>query len=729
MVESGIGGPRLPLGEDLIVGHVHARGSADTEGSSLSPRIKRRIRAKTSLAEIERKERGRTHIPGPPRLRTLVADAAEVPISEGSLVPASTPTSGPQRAHPYTPVGDAVGSSSFEMVPPVRARAASDRGFDDSTDTIPIARANSSPSIIQVSTQVMSPNLVAGSAPSAQPVGSGTDTEAGVQAILQQWQEVKTEKGTIERTYTQCAQTWPLASHVKLESMESAIHILRQACDYLHEGMMMLGSLTEQKCDAGMVHQVVSELMTNLQQLQSECAEGSRKVEQVISRVNEIVGELVNARKRIEGLERRIGIESQQHDSEIRELRAGHERQAVELGVLSQCANDYQADIQVRDNEVLELKELIFEMGVQMDEVREELKRAREAPEKEMPDISEYQEQMGTFRYDLGRARHQVETLERKVREGDQQMSQLQQELRACKREPQPEGHQGISDEVQRGIEDRLAKIEGRLTRYQQQSSGWQEDSVRDFQAVEAYMDRVHKMIQEVHQAGAPQPTPKRLRLTRLTAAAMKGDLRVEVEAPDAFRVGEVVILGEQEAKMVIGKGSLIFRFPIEGDYPEGTVIRPLADAEFLQAEGDRLCVYRRGLDDDVHYVCRVDLIERALQERASEGDEAQDHAYGDLELDARIQRIIEARGAPQNQGGSISGVMPPPGRQAPRGRVPFIETPELPAFGQGARGNPSRGEDQRNDAGRHPDEFWSAGEKRDHPVEGETGGRELITA
>ena len=39
------------------------------------------------------------------------------------------------------------------MVPPVRARAASDRGFDDSADTIPIARANSSPSIIQVPTQ------------------------------------------------------------------------------------------------------------------------------------------------------------------------------------------------------------------------------------------------------------------------------------------------------------------------------------------------------------------------------------------------------------------------------------------------------------------------------------------------------------------------------------------------------------------------------------------------
>ena len=123
---------------------------------------------------------------------------------------------GPQRAHPYTPVGDAVGSSSLEMVPPVRARAASDRGFDDSAETIPIARASSSPSIIQVPKQVMSPNLVAGSASNANPVGSSADTDAGVQAILQQWQEVKTEHhGTVERTYTQCAQTWPLANQVR----------------------------------------------------------------------------------------------------------------------------------------------------------------------------------------------------------------------------------------------------------------------------------------------------------------------------------------------------------------------------------------------------------------------------------------------------------------------------------------------------------------------------------
>ena len=31
----------------------------------------------------------------------------------------------------------------------------------------------------------------------------------------------------------------------------------------------------------------------------------------------------------------------------------------------------------------------------------------------------------------------------------------------------------------------------------------------------------------------------------------------------------------------------------------------------FLQAEGEDLCVYRRDLDEEIHFVCRVDLVQR----------------------------------------------------------------------------------------------------------------------
>ena len=160
---------------------------------------------------------------------------------------------------------------------------------------------------MQDPTQVMSPNLGAGSASSSAPIGTGTDSDAGVRAILQQWQEVKTEQGAIERTYTQCTQSWPLASHVKLEGMESAVQVLRQACNYLYEGLSKLNAATEQKCDTGKVHQATMELMGMLQQLQARCTEGSHSVDLLTARMDEMTGETVNMRNRLDGLERRVG--------------------------------------------------------------------------------------------------------------------------------------------------------------------------------------------------------------------------------------------------------------------------------------------------------------------------------------------------------------------------------------------------------------------------------------
>ena len=222
---------------------------------------------------------------------------------------------------------------------------------------------------------------------------------------------------------------------------------------------------------------------------------------------------------------------------------------------------------------------------------------------------------MSVLQRNLDESRQQLETQERKIREGERRLSLLQEEVRVNQLRPKPEGHEGLPDDIRTAIEDRLAKIEEKLQRNQQQSSRWQEDSVKDFQAVEEYLTRVHTMVTEMQQTEGSSSAPSRSRMTRLSAAARKGDLRVEVESPDVCRVGEVVLIGEQEAKMVVDKGSLVFRFPIEGNYPEGTVIRPLAENEFIQSEGDRLCVYRRGPDDDVYYVCRVDLLEGVTPE------------------------------------------------------------------------------------------------------------------
>ena len=171
--------------------------------------------------------------------------------------------------------------------------------------------------------------------------------------------------------------------------------------------------------------------------------------------------------------------------------------------------------------------------------------------------------------------------------------------------------------------------------------------------------------------------------MTRLSAAARKGDVRVEVDSPEACRIGEVILIGDQEAKTVINKGSLVFRFPLERAYPEGTVVRPLEDNEFLQVEGDRLCVYRRSHDDDIHFICYVDLMERFDPERADAADEAQDRAYAE-DLDERVQRIVDARVATRASGLGGGGVMVPPLSSAYEWEnLPRAGVTELPVFGQ----------------------------------------------
>ena len=114
MVEGQGQNSRMALGDDLVAGHVHARNAPRVAVDNNPRVVKRRLRTKTSIASLER---GRATIPEPPRLRALQNNPEDVPVREASVATSNSPRSGPVRAHPYIPVGDAMGSSSFEYVP------------------------------------------------------------------------------------------------------------------------------------------------------------------------------------------------------------------------------------------------------------------------------------------------------------------------------------------------------------------------------------------------------------------------------------------------------------------------------------------------------------------------------------------------------------------------------------------------------------------------------------
>ena len=78
---------------------------------------------------------------------------------------------------------------------------------------------------------------------------------------------------------------------------------------------------------------------------------------------------------------------------------------------------------------------------------------------------------------------------------------------------------------------------------------------------------------------------------------------------------------------------------------------------------------------------------------------------YGDTDLEARIQRIIEAREAAQSRSGGASRVMIPP-PSSHEWRAPLRARPvDLPIFGQGADGQPRREEEQGAEARRYAED------------------------
>ena len=263
---------------------------------------------------------------------------------------------------------------------------------------------------------------------------------------------------------------------MKLENMESAIHLLRQACDYSHNAMARMGSVTDQKCDTEKVHQVVSEVMMQFQKLQVTIDERSRRIEDIASRMDELSGGSVNVRSMLEGLERRVGMEGQQHDSNIRDLRQRVD-QCIEDGKgLCRCSTEYQMDIQFRDTELFELKKLLFKFSVDLEEglkeCREGIHRIQDLPESGSVSTSDHREHMKAVQQTLDEYRAQLGTHEKKLQDGERHMA-------AHRIQPKPEVHEGFLSDVEAAMETRFAQIDEALRKSQTQYWQWQRDSVK----------------------------------------------------------------------------------------------------------------------------------------------------------------------------------------------------------------------------------------------------------
>ena len=207
--------------------------------------------------------------------------------------------------------------------------------------------------------------------------------------------EVKTEDGAVERTFAQCAQTWPLADRVKLNNIEAAIQTLRQTCDYLYHGLSQVGSVAEQKIDTVKVQGGVQEIAGQIQKRQACLDKSSSKNEALSSGIDDMTERINAAHCRIENVGGQTGAGSTAATNLFQGCAGIH--QSVPTGHQKpdtmHCRTPSGSPI--RDQKITDMEEAIFRNGVTVErglqECREGLANAQ-LPVKGQISESAYQE-------------------------------------------------------------------------------------------------------------------------------------------------------------------------------------------------------------------------------------------------------------------------------------------------------------------------------------------------
>ena len=169
---------------------------------------------------------------------------------------------------------------------------------------------------------------------STQGVAEQEVNQATARAILQSWSEVTEEDGTVARTFSQCAQTWPLTDASAFENIDAALNVLKRACDYLYQGVTQMRANIEQKVDVPRVQSAVHELAEHIHDVRNGLRDETSRQNALSIRLDGIADRLQAAHGRLEMMnaqvEQGLGMQNSQV-SELQRSMTETQRQVVQL--------------------------------------------------------------------------------------------------------------------------------------------------------------------------------------------------------------------------------------------------------------------------------------------------------------------------------------------------------------------------------------------------------------
>ena len=203
-------------------------------------------------------------------------------------------------------------------------------------DVTPIRDDDVTPLTPRTPHQVMSPNLGEGMpSSSTQGVAEQDVDQATARAILQSWSEIKGEDGSVSRTYTQCAQAWPLTDMGAFENIDAALTVLKRACEYLHQGVTQMGNGLEQKASIANVQAAAHELAEYIQDVRNGLRDSVTRQNALSAKIDGMTEQLQAARRHVELVNAQFEqghAQQTSQSSEFRQSLAETQRQFAQMG-------------------------------------------------------------------------------------------------------------------------------------------------------------------------------------------------------------------------------------------------------------------------------------------------------------------------------------------------------------------------------------------------------------
>ena len=137
--------------------------------------------------------------------------------------------------------------------------------------------------------------------------------------------------GSVARTFTQCAQTWPLTDASAFENTDAALSVLKRACEHLYQGMIQMGATVEQKAGITIVQSAVHELAEHLQSVRIGLREEVSLQNVLSTRIDGMAEQLQAAHGRSEAMSAQFEQGYGAQSSQVTELRRSMKRHRERL--------------------------------------------------------------------------------------------------------------------------------------------------------------------------------------------------------------------------------------------------------------------------------------------------------------------------------------------------------------------------------------------------------------